>query len=76
MHRCLPYAAEDLSTAGCRRLAPPIEIQVLRADSSMRVSCAVVCRFPRVPVQRGARRRRLAQLMASHTDGLVELTTM
>ena len=40
MHLCLPYAAEDLSTAGCRLLAPSIEIQVLRAEPSMRAPCA------------------------------------
>ena len=36
MHRCLPYAAEDLSSAGWRMLVSPIHFQLLSAGSSMR----------------------------------------
>ena len=34
MHRWLPYAAEDLSTAGCRMLVSPVNFQLLSAGSS------------------------------------------
>ena len=54
MHRCLPYAAEDLSTAGCRMLVSPIDFQLLSAGSSMRDASGPEARCSPAAVQRGA----------------------
>ena len=55
VHRCLPYAAEELSTAGCQMVASPIDFQLVSAGASMRDASGPEGRCSPPAVQCGAR---------------------